>query len=163
MLWHLLFDNSIWLQSLIQHPVILCGMLCRLQYQLFWNQCFPFCVLYCTLLRQSIVLIWSEISTRCLDCPIYKPKHCGHSVDAHYQDGVTKIACALLVEQDAITRNMNYCGEWHLEYQRCKTKNHAGSVDAHFQDGAGSLQLLLLALKVDNTGVMDVCNQSPPR
>ena len=51
------FDNCIWLESLIQHPVIPFWMLCRIWYQLFWNHCFCFCVLYLGLPRKSIALV----------------------------------------------------------------------------------------------------------
>jgi len=108
MFWLLLFDSSMRLKSLIQHPVIPCWMYGRLWYQLFWNQCFSFCVLYFGLLRQSVVLLWSQISMRCLHNPIYKTKQCWRSVDSHFEDVVTKLSCTVLVEKDAITWYMDH-------------------------------------------------------
>jgi len=35
----------------------------------------------------------------------------------------------------------------HLDYPRCKSKNHWHAVDYHVQDGAGSVSLLILFIK----------------
>jgi len=108
MVLHLLFDNSIWSKLLIQHQVITFWMLCRLQYWLFWIQCMSFCQLYFVLQSRSIVLVSAQISMQYLDYRMYKTKNCWRTIDAHFQDGVTKISCTVLAEMAGTTLNMHY-------------------------------------------------------
>jgi len=109
MLLLLQFDNSIWSKSLIQHPAIMLWMLCTLQYWLLWNQCFSFWDLYLGLLRQSIVLVWAQISVQCHTYQIYKTRNSWCSVDANCQDWVTKIWCTVMAQTAATTGYINWC------------------------------------------------------
>ena len=109
MLLILLSNNRIWSKSLIQHPAITLSMLSGLWYQLFQNQCYPFCDLFFQLLRRSIVQLWAKLSARDLDYPIYKTNNGWHSIDVHFHDGVTKISCTVLAEKAASTLYMNHC------------------------------------------------------
>jgi len=84
-------------------------MLYRLRSRLFCNQCFSYCDLYFWLLRQSMVQLWVQISNWCLDHTILKTKNCRCSVNAHFQDGVTKLSCTVLAEKAATTLFMSYC------------------------------------------------------
>jgi len=109
MLLFLLHDNSILSRAFIQHPVITFCMFCSVQYRLFWNPGFSFYILYFYILWRSIVLLWAQISVRCLEYPICRTEDCWSSVDDPFHDWVMKISCTVLPEMVAITSYMNYC------------------------------------------------------
>jgi len=118
MLLILLSNISIWSKSLIQHVAITLWMLYRLQYQWFWNQCFFYCDLDCRQLRWSIVRLWAKITAQCVDYPIYKTKDCWHSVDVHFQHGVTIMSCTVLAEKATSTFYINYYHKAKLRLPR---------------------------------------------
>jgi len=120
--------------------------------------------LLCLVFRNTKVVNSSVMISyipRCLDYAIYKAKNCWCEVYTHFQVGVTKISCTVQVEIPPFRDIWIIAIKLHLEYQRCKTKNHSGSIDTHCLDWAGSVPLLRLTLKAAHTSFMDCCNQSP--
>ena len=85
---YLLFDNRIVSKSHIQHSRILCSTFFSLHYQLFLNPCVSIHIVCSRLPWQSILPLWSQVSVRCLDCPIYMTTNNWCSIDFHIDDGV---------------------------------------------------------------------------
>jgi len=127
-------DNSFLSKSCIQQPIISFCMFCNLPYQLFWNLCFSFYMLYCSLERWSIVLLWSHVSAQCLDYPICKTKNGWRSIDAHFHDGVMHLSCTVSEEKTARTFYMNYFHKAILKLAKMRDKK---SLTLHWHSLSG--------------------------
>jgi len=103
------FNNSVLSILLNEYPVSFLWMFCSLRYWLFWNPYFSFYILYFCLDGQSMVLLWAQVSTRCLDYPICQTWICWLPVDAHFYNGVILISNTVLPQTAATTLYMRYC------------------------------------------------------
>jgi len=106
-----------------------------------------------------MVLLWAQISTRCIDYPKCGTKNCWSSVDPHFHDGVRYLRCIVSDEKAAITLYMTIATKSKLDLPRYKSKNHWRSVDAHFQNGAVTAFLSLSPTKAANISVMQNSEQ----
>jgi len=104
----LLFGNSILSKSCIPQPIFSFCTFCSVRNQLFLNLCVACNMLNFGLSRQSIVLLWTRISTRCHEYSIFQTKHWWHSIDAHFHDMVMYISRAVSVEKATITLYIHY-------------------------------------------------------
>jgi len=147
MLVIVLSNDSNWSRSLIRHPAITFGILFRLRYRVFSNHCVSHGDLCFRLLRRSIVRWRAEISTRCLDFPTYKTRHCWHSTDTHSQDGVTKLSCTVLAEKAASTLYMNYCHKVTLRLPKLKDQKSLRLCWRWFSEWGRERATVVFALK----------------
>ena len=109
MLLILQFGNSILSKSGNQQPISCFCRFCSLRYRLLWNLYLSFYLLYFSLERRSVVLLWAYVSAQCLDYPLCKTKNCWPSIDAHFHNGVTHMSCSVSDGKAARTSYMSYC------------------------------------------------------
>jgi hypothetical protein len=100
--------NSVLTKSQTRHLGFTVCIIWNVQYRSFWNLWVSCYRMFISLWRQSIVPLWVQITTQCIDYPIWNFKISWNFVDAHLHNGVMNLSCTVLPEIPTITSYMNF-------------------------------------------------------